>query len=441
MVIDEFLQALGVESLPTDFQSLDFSVQQSNTAMLDVASLCAGLSDALEQAQKSVSVFGTETVMLATLMQQAAESGGNPLQTKQVQSVLTQAQSNSTAATLVEPPSAGSSSTSLFASASNAFVDLDAQSDRLAQSWQRFLQNQDVGAFAQSLYDIGDAVAGDADQLTSAQQEVVDFFKSIGEGIGYFADLQTAVKGVWKAMKAAAPVAVLMELPIEAIAAAVVAVGAALVYAYRQYQAFKAGATDGALYGTFTQLGEMLTRIGGLWRYIMDEASKSMLKIKASLPDMFGGGLSKEEQQRLNQLNQKTSKGLGAYEDEAVSQYRQKRQETEAHARQQQSSAASVPPLISTAPALADVIQQPPSVISAVPLQGMLRHRSPASEFSGTLSPETQSTGATFYIDTMNVAADTPTELADSVAQQAEGVRSRNVSTMLSYSRGKGARP
>lgn len=435
MVIDEFLQALGVENLPTDFQLLDASVVQSSAALLEVASLCAGLSDALDQAQQNLSVFGTQTVSLATLMQQAAESGISPLQNKQVQAVLAQTQAAApSASTLAAAPA----SPSLFTSASAAFGDLDDQSLRLAQSWQDFLQNQDVGAFAHSLGDIGTAVAGDADQLTSAQQEVVDFFNSISNGLTFFNDLKTAMEGIGDAAKYAASMEALMELPLAAVAAAVVAVGAALVYVYQQYQAFKQGATDGLLYDTFTGFGEMLVSIGGLWRYVMDEASKGMLELKSGLPGFVGGGLSDEEQKKLIQLQQQTSKGVEGYQQSAVNQYQAERHEVEAaHTREQKKVATAPQP----APALSTLLSQPQAALSAIPAHGALMHRSPMTASAGNAADAASPGETRFYIDTLNVTADSPAELASSVAQEADVVHSRHVSTMLNYSRGKGARP
>lgn len=325
---------------------------------------------------------------------------------------------------------------SLFTSAADAFGDLNDQSVRLANSWQQFLQDQDFGVFTQSLSDIGGAVASDADTLTGAQQEVVDFFNSIRSGIGFFTDLQTAVEGVGGAMKIAAPAVVLMELPLDAIAAAVIAIGAALVYVYKQYQAFKQGATDGLLYDTFTEFGELLVRISALWRYTMDEAIKSMLKIKSSLPESFGGGLSDEEQQHFTQLQQQTSKGLMGYQKAAVSQYQDERHDIEAHTPVQKAvTTASLP-----VPALSTLIQQP-QPFAAIPVHGSLNHRSPVVATAGIPSGVEPSEGTQFYIDTINVTADSPAELASSVAQEAEVVHSRHVSTMLNYSRGQGVKP
>lgn len=439
MVIDEFLQALGVENLPTDFQSLDASVVQSSTALLDVASLCIGLSDALNEAQQNVRLFGSETVALVTLMQQAAENEISPLQNEQIQPVLARVQpapTTSTPTTPTEMSVSAPAGTSLFTSAADAFGDLNDQSLRLADSWQQFLQDQDAGAFAQSLSDIGSAVAGDADQLTGAQQEVVDFFNSIRSGIGFFADLRTAVDGVGEAMKVAAPAAVLLELPLDAIAAGVIAVGAALVYLYQQYQAFKQGATDGLLYDTFTGFGELLVRISALWRYTMDEAIKRMLKIKSSLPEVFGGGLNDEEQQHLTQLQQQTSKGLMGYQKAAVSEYQDERHDIEAHTHEQKDVTTARQPIT----ALSTLIQQP-QPLAAIPLQGALSHRSPVASTVGVPSAVEPSEATKFYIDTVNVTADSPAELASSVAQEAEVVHSRHVSTMLNYSRGKGVKP
>lgn len=432
MVIDEFLQALGLDNLSTDFQSLSLSTTQSSTAMLEVASLCAGLSDALNQAQQSVRIFGTETVALAMLMQQAAESGVPPLLSEPVQAVLAQPQSAAipAAASKTKP-----AETSLFISASAAFGDLDEQSSRLAKSWQQFLQDQDVEVFAQSLGDIGSAVAGDADQLTGAQQEVVDFFNSIKDGIGFFIDLKTAMKGIGEAMKVAAPVMALLELPLTAIAAAVVTVGAALVYLYQQYEAFKKGATDGLLYDMFTEFGELLVRVGSLWRYVMDEGTEGMLKAKSALSRFGGKDLTTEEQARLTQLEQQTSKGLTGYQDATVRDYQIQRHKTQAHAGEQKNA-----PTPQSAPALSTLIQQPKAALPALPVHGPLTHRFPAAaatDISGT----GQTGGTQFYIDTVNVTADSPAEFASSVSQEAEVVHSRHISTMLNYSRGKGVRP
>jgi hypothetical protein len=433
MVIDEFLQALGVESLPTDFQSLDASVVQNSTALLDVASLCAGLSDALNQAQQSVSFFGTQTVTLATLMQQAAESGISTLQNEPIQTVLAQVQPGASGtSTLAATPA----SPSLFTSASAAFGDLDDQSVRLAQSWQAFLQNQDVGAFAQSLSDIGSAVAGDADQLTSAKQEVMDFFNSINDGIAFFEELQTVITAVGEAEGFAATMGELMALPFTAIAAAIVAVGAALVYAYQQYQAFKQGATDGLLYDVFTGFSELLVSISGLWRYVMDEAIESLLKIKSNLPGFAGGGLSDEEQVRLTQLQKQTAKGLSGYQNTAVTQYKNERHAIEAKAREQKAKTPAPQP----APALSALLPSP-NALSNIPAHGALTHRSPMAAASVGPSGVEPSGSTQFYIDTLNVTADSPAELASSVAQEADVVHSRHVSTMLNYSRGKGVRP
>ncbi|MCS2154348.1 hypothetical protein MUU49_17470 [Scandinavium goeteborgense] len=436
MVIDEFLYALGIENLPVDFQSLDNATIQSGMALLDVASLCSALTKAMDQVEKEILFFGAETVSLATVMQQVAEGGVSPLENETIQSVLSQ-YSASTVDTSEDQPSSKSHQSSVFTTAASALGDINEQSARLGQSWQQFMQDMDIGAFAQSLSDIGTAIAGDSDQLTDAQQEVMDFVESIQGGIGFFKDLQTVISGIGDASKYAASMEALMELPLAAVAAGIVVVGAGMVYLYQQWQAFEKGATDGLLYDAFTEFGELLVRIGAIWRYVMDEAIKSMLNTKSSMLGLMGSGLSDAQQQQRNQLEQKTKGGLKAYQKESVSQYQHERQEAETHARQHKSMVAT------TAPSSAFLTLNPPpqSALSALPAHGALTHRSPVTHTAERASSRETTKGSQFYINTINVTADSPVELASAVSQQAEVAHSRHVSTMMNYSRGKGVKP
>ncbi len=426
MITDAFLHALGLDPDLTGIPSL--GAAGAETALMTLTSVCSALTLSLDKAAEQVQYFGAETTTLAKALQHLSLMNIPLADSPHILAMLTPAQSAplATQATAASPevPSGD-----VFSTAATALGDIDAQSVTLWQSWQRFRQDLDAGAFAGALMNAGSAIEGDATQLSDAHQEVVKFLEGLSEAITLGRELREILLAVRTAASAAAVAEALMAAPFELIAVAVLAAGTALYSLYDQWQKFENGITDGYLYEAISHFGELLVRTGALWRYLVDEVTEKMLSVKESLPEVVGGGLSAQQKHQLTQLEAKTQKGSFGYQTDASKQYWQERHETEAKAQQTHAHPITVLPVSSSAPLLP---------LSA---PGVLRQRQPVQENPSALTPPPGPATTQFYITTMNVTADTPEAFARDVEQQADVVHTRHVSAMMNYERGKGIKP